>query len=92
MPTTEPSSSDSLCIAAATALLNCVTSKDYETSRCQEQLEALRTCTKKQVGIESLEGVHMIVARHRPLSFGHPLPVQHVVDFNLRPTAGASKQ
>lgn len=39
-----------------------------------------------------VEGVHMIVARHRPLSFGHRLPVQHVVDFNLRPTAGASKQ
>ncbi|KAL6770872.1 hypothetical protein ACKKBF_B33040 [Auxenochlorella protothecoides x Auxenochlorella symbiontica] len=48
MPDSGSTDPDPLCTIAAAELLNCVASREHDTTKCEAQLKALRACTRKQ--------------------------------------------
>ena len=53
-----------VCGIEASALLNCVASKQYSEAKCKPLLQKLRTCIEKKV---RKLGSFKIAAQHRPI-------------------------
>ena len=50
-----------VCAVEASALLNCVASKDYDKDKCAALVEKLRACIKKHVSPSGdLSGIHFM--------------------------------
>lgn len=66
MPDSGSTDPDPLCTIAAAELLNCVASREHDTTKCEAQLKALRACTRKQVSVLASQWQIRLLNVHAP--------------------------